>query len=96
MARDWTDYFLRLLGKTKRLGLPRVDPAMPDEGVTVEYLCDNIWLVGSPDTVAAKLRRLRDEVGGFGWLLVIAHEWEPRDAWVRSMTLLREQVLPRL
>jgi alkanesulfonate monooxygenase SsuD/methylene tetrahydromethanopterin reductase-like flavin-dependent oxidoreductase (luciferase family) len=96
LARDWEQYFLRLLGKTKRLGLPKVDPAMPDDAVTVEYLCDNIWLFGDPDTVAGKLRRLRDEVGGFGWLLVIAHEWAPRDAWVRSMTLLREQVLPRL
>ena len=40
--------------------------------------------------------RLARDVGGFGWLLVIAHEWTPRDAWVRSMRLLRHEVLPRL
>jgi alkanesulfonate monooxygenase SsuD/methylene tetrahydromethanopterin reductase-like flavin-dependent oxidoreductase (luciferase family) len=96
MARDWREYFLPLLSKTRRLGLPKVDPSLPDSEVTVEYLCDHIWVVGDPDTVAEKLRRLADEAGGFGWLLVIAHEWEPREAWVRSMTLLREQVLPRL
>jgi len=96
LARDWDGYFLPLLRKTKRLGLPKVDPAIPDSDVTVEYLLDHIWLVGSPDTVAEKLARLREDVGGFGWLLVIGHEWEPREAWVRSMTLLREQVLPRL
>src|SRR5438046_2479182 len=71
-------------------------PAMPDSDVTLPYLLDNIWIVGDPDTVAAKLAKLRDEVGGFGALLVIAHEWRPQAAWERSMVLLREQVLPRL
>lgn len=69
---------------------------MADSEVTLEYLTDAIWIVGSPDTVAAKLRRLAEEVGGFGTLLVIAHEWRPGSAWERSMTLLKEQVLPRL
>jgi alkanesulfonate monooxygenase SsuD/methylene tetrahydromethanopterin reductase-like flavin-dependent oxidoreductase (luciferase family) len=96
LARDWNGYFLPLLRKTKRLGLPKVDPEMPDAEVTVEYLLDHVWVVGDPDTVAEKLARLRDEVGGFGWLLAIGHEWEPLDAWRRSMTLLREQVLPQL
>src|SRR2546426_6357014 len=64
--------------------------------VTLEYLCDNIWIVGSPDTVATKLARLAEDVGGFGTLLVIAHEWTPRGAWERSMRLLKEEVVPRL
>ena len=69
---------------------------MPDSDITVDYLLDNIWVVGDPDTVAAKLARLRDDVGGFGTLLVIAHEGRPRTAWERSMTLLQNEVLPRL
>ncbi|MBI3454394.1 MAG: hypothetical protein HY002_01215 [Candidatus Rokubacteria bacterium] len=73
-----------------------MDPETPDADVTVEYLLDHIWIVGDPDTVTEKLAKLREDVGGFGVLLVIAHEWEPREAWVRSMTLLREHVLPRL
>lgn len=96
LARDWRGYFLPLLTKTKRLGLPKVDPDMPDSEVTVEYLLDNIWIVGDPDTVTEKLSTLARDVGGFGALLVIGHEWQPREPWVRSMTLLREQVLPRL
>jgi hypothetical protein len=28
--------------------------------------------------------------------LVIGHEWQPRAGWLRSMTLLRDQVLPQL
>jgi alkanesulfonate monooxygenase SsuD/methylene tetrahydromethanopterin reductase-like flavin-dependent oxidoreductase (luciferase family) len=64
--------------------------------VTLEYLLDNIWIVGSPETVARKIAALGAAVGGFGTLLVIAHEWQPRAAWERSMTLLSREVLPRL
>ena len=52
---------------------------MPDSDVTTEYLLDNIWIVGSPDDVAAKLRRLYQDAGGFGVLLAMGHEWQPRD-----------------
>jgi len=96
LARDYRDYFLRLLPKLRGFDMLKVDPAMPDARVTLEYLCDNIWIVGSPETVAAKVVALDEAVGGFGTLLVIAHEWQPRTAWERSMTLLKEQVLPRL
>ena len=96
LARDWRQYFLPLLRRTGMLGLTKVDPAMPDADVTVEYLLDHIWIVGDPDVVTEKLAALARETGGFGTLLVIGHEWEPREPWVRSMTLLREQVLPHL
>jgi alkanesulfonate monooxygenase SsuD/methylene tetrahydromethanopterin reductase-like flavin-dependent oxidoreductase (luciferase family) len=79
-----------------QLGLMKTDPDMPDEDVTAEYLLDNIWVVGSPDEVAAKIRAIHEEVGGFGVLLAMGHEWQPKDKWTRSMTLLKEEVLPKL
>ena len=96
MARDYRDYLLRLLPKVKMLDLTKVDPTMPDSDVTPEYMLDNVWVVGSPDDVVAQLQQLYDEVGGFGVLLAIGHEWEPREPWVNSMRLLQEEVLPRL
>jgi alkanesulfonate monooxygenase SsuD/methylene tetrahydromethanopterin reductase-like flavin-dependent oxidoreductase (luciferase family) len=96
LARDWRDYFLHNLRRTKMLIAPKLDPAMPDEAVTPEYLVDNLWIVGDADDVTAKLRRLYDEVGGFGTLLVIGHEWAPGDAWHRSMQRLATEVVPRL
>ncbi|MGH7263351.1 MAG: LLM class flavin-dependent oxidoreductase [Candidatus Rokuibacteriota bacterium] len=96
MARDWDGYFFPLIRKTRGVEMLKADTAMPDAEVTLEYLADHIWIVGDPDEAAAKLRRLRDEVGGFGTLLVIGHEWEPREAWTRSMRLLVDEVLPRL
>jgi alkanesulfonate monooxygenase SsuD/methylene tetrahydromethanopterin reductase-like flavin-dependent oxidoreductase (luciferase family) len=96
LARDWRDYFLHNLRRTKMMMAPKVDPALPDEAVTLEYLAENLWIVGDVEEVTAKLRRLYDEVGGFGTLLVIGHEWRPGDAWHRSMTRLVQEVLPRL
>ena len=96
LARDYRDYFLRLLPKLRGFDMLKVDPAMPDSEVTLEYLLDNIWIVGSPETVARKIAALGEAVGGFGTLLVIAHEWQPRAAWEHSMTLLSTEVLPRL
>ncbi len=96
LGRDYREYLLRLLPRVKMLGLTKVDPNMPDSEVTLEYLLDNVWIVGSPEDVAEKLRQLYRDVGGFGVLLAMGHEWEPREPWLHSMTLLREAVMPRL
>ncbi|HXG15953.1 MAG TPA: LLM class flavin-dependent oxidoreductase [Calidithermus sp.] len=96
LARDYVEYFLPLLRAMRGWEIIKSDPDMPDSAVTPEYLADHIWIVGDPDTVVARLKALDEEVGGFGTLLVIAHEWQPRAAWERSMRLLVEEVLPRL
>ncbi len=96
LRRDFEQYFQRLTSRMKLLGLYKEDPDMPDSDVTAEYLVDNIWLVGSPEDVAEKLRRLYHDVGGFGVLLAMGHEWQPRQAWQDSMRLLRQEVMPRL
>ena len=96
LARDYSDYFMKILSNAKMFDLFKTDPEMPDSDVTIDYLMDNVWIVGSPDEVADKLRTLYGEVGGFGVLLTMGHEWQPKDAWVRSMTLLAEEVMPGL
>ncbi len=96
ITRDFEDYFLKSLPLMKMLDLMKTDVNMPDSDVNAEYLVDNIFIVGSPDDVAEKLRRLHEDVGGFGVLLAMGHEWEPCDAWLRSMTLLKQEVMPRL
>ena len=96
LTRDFERYFKPLLSEMKVLSLMKEDPDMPDSEVTPEYLVDNIWVVGSPDDVTEKLRRLYNDVGGFGVLLAMGHEWQPRDKWVNSMTVLAKEVMPRL
>ena len=96
LGRDFRDYFLHLLPKVKMLDLMKTDPDMPDSDVTVDYLIDNVFIVGSPDEVVEKLQKVRDEVGGFGVLLTMGHEWDPREPWMHSVKLLKEEVVPRL
>ena len=96
MRRDWENYFWPLLHRDDMLKLTKTDPDMTDEECTVEYMIDNVWIVGSPDDVAEKLSELYQHVGGFGVLLIMAHEWDPLDKWQRSAALLKEAVVPQL
>src|SRR5207249_2902620 len=67
------------------------------EAVTPEYMADHLWLIGSPETVAGKLRKLYQEVGGFGCLLVLVYDhWQDQQSWEQSTRLLAEEVMPRL
>ena len=69
---------------------------IPDSDINIDYLLDNLWIVGNPEEVAEKIRTLHSDVGGFGTLLAMGHEWRPLDEWVESMTLLAEEVMPSL
>ncbi len=96
LRRDFEQYFLRLLPQIGMTDLLKVDPEMPSSDIDIEYLIDNVFVVGSPDEVTQKLTALYDDVGGFGVLLAMGHEWIPYDAWTRSMRLLVEDVIPNL
>jgi alkanesulfonate monooxygenase SsuD/methylene tetrahydromethanopterin reductase-like flavin-dependent oxidoreductase (luciferase family) len=97
LARDFTDYFFKIVPKIRgNLDIFKVDKTMADSDVTPDYMIDNIWLVGSPDDVAQQIKALYDHVGGFGVLLIMGHEWKPKDKWVRCMKLLVEEVMPKL
>ena len=97
LGRVWNDYLLRLFREFDLMSVFKHDPDVPDEAVTLEYLADHMWLVGSPDTVAAKLRSLYENVGGFGALLVLVYDqWQDQQGWEKSTRLLAEQVMPQL
>ena len=76
--------------------LMKQDPDMPDEAVDAEYIIDNIAVVGSIDTVTQKLQELYDDTGGFGTLLMNAHDWDDKDKMRRSMELMATEVIPQL
>ena len=96
LARDYRDYNIPILTKFGFLSILKPDLAMPDAEITPELLAETSWIVGDPAEVAQKIRALYQDLGGFGVLLALAHEWEPREEWLRSMTLLAKEVMPRL
>ena len=96
IGRDFREYFIPLMSHLNSLDLFKGDREMPDEAVTPEYLVDNVWIVGSVDDVTEQLRQLYRDVGGFGVLLAMGHEWQPEDKWISSMTRLSQEVMPRM
>ncbi len=70
-----------------------IDPAEAD----LEFLVDNVFVVGSPDTVVDKLNTLFEACGGWGTLQVEAHDYydEP-GAWFHSLELISKEVAPRV
>ena len=69
----------------------------PDSDVTVEYLVDHCWTVGSEETVLNKLGELHRMAGGFGVLAVNNFDHlDHRQAWRDSVERLQKNVLPKL
>ena len=87
---------LLLAGELTELIKP--DPAVPDTEVTLDALLRDLVMFGSPTQVAEQLRALRDDVGGFGALLVhVADGSDTHNAGQRqTLQLLTKAVLPNL
>ncbi len=96
IARAYTDYMFNVLKSLGAVDLYKDDPDMPDEALTAEYVCDKIWVVGSPDTVTEKLQTLYHDVGGFGKVLQIQYTSDPWDKWQNCMELFAKEVMPNL
>jgi alkanesulfonate monooxygenase SsuD/methylene tetrahydromethanopterin reductase-like flavin-dependent oxidoreductase (luciferase family) len=96
IGRDYGTYFLPLLSLGRGLGGLKLDPSMAESEVTLDYLADHVWVVGSPETVARKLRDLYEQVGGFGGVLLGAVDEPDPAVWDRSVTLFAQEVIPRL
>lgn len=81
---------------TIQMNSTKVDPSIPDEAVTVDYLMEHVWIVGDPAECADKIHQLYEESGGFGSLLAITTDSDD-PAWDHeSLRLLVEDVAPRI
>jgi limonene 1,2-monooxygenase len=74
-------------------------PQMAVEGGDVREMIDfvneaGIGAIGTPDDAAAQVQRLVDQSGGFGAMLLLAHEWANPQATRRSYELFAQHVMP--
>lgn len=86
--KDWLDYFTRINPAMATSELVSDDPitAMNESGFAV---------IGTPDDAVAQLERLREQSGGFGAFLALAHNWADYDATKRSYELLLRHAIPQ-
>jgi alkanesulfonate monooxygenase SsuD/methylene tetrahydromethanopterin reductase-like flavin-dependent oxidoreductase (luciferase family) len=74
----------------------KLDPRMPDEALDVDYMMENVWLVGDPAEVEDKIRALFEAVGGFGTLLSVTADSDDADWDHESLRLLAEKIGPKI
>jgi alkanesulfonate monooxygenase SsuD/methylene tetrahydromethanopterin reductase-like flavin-dependent oxidoreductase (luciferase family) len=97
MGRMLDEYFIPQIANFGFLDLLKHDPSVADSQIDAEYLVHTNALVGSVDTVIAKLRKLQEEMGGFGTLLQLGYDYvDDPDPWYESMELLARDVMPAL
>lgn len=96
MGRNYNNHqYVNRLG-SRLMEATKIDPAMPDEAVDVDYLMENLWIVGDPQECADKIRALYELTGGFGSLLTITQDADEA-AWDHEcLRLLIEEVGPRV
>ena len=98
-ASPYRQYYASLASKLIKNGraeLFKQSRDMPDAAVTLDYICDNLIIWGSPNKVADEILAFREFVGDFGTLLYAGHDWADRDLARRSMVLAAEKVLPQV
>jgi limonene 1,2-monooxygenase len=76
------------------LGLPRAIDGPADKIIDYMVETDN-WCVGTPDDLVTHIKRLDEESGGFGRLLVQATEWGTREQVLHSYELMARYVMPK-
>jgi alkanesulfonate monooxygenase SsuD/methylene tetrahydromethanopterin reductase-like flavin-dependent oxidoreductase (luciferase family) len=81
---------------TVQMTSTKLDPAMPDQAVTADYLMDNVWIVGDPSECVDQIQQLYEESGGFGTLLSITTDSDDAGWDHESLRLLMERVAPRV
>jgi alkanesulfonate monooxygenase SsuD/methylene tetrahydromethanopterin reductase-like flavin-dependent oxidoreductase (luciferase family) len=91
-------YYSQLYTKLKRarLDLFKTRRDQPDSEVTLDGICDELIIHGSPEKVADEILKFRDKVGDFGTLLYAGKDWRDPKLAKRSMTLLAEKVMPKV
>jgi alkanesulfonate monooxygenase SsuD/methylene tetrahydromethanopterin reductase-like flavin-dependent oxidoreductase (luciferase family) len=95
LGRSFT-YILKLLELTNMTSLAKHDLSMPDSAVNTEYALKQLCIIGDTKTCIRRIEEMWETTGGFGTLLMIAHDWDDRDKWIRSMDRLTFEVAPKL
>jgi alkanesulfonate monooxygenase SsuD/methylene tetrahydromethanopterin reductase-like flavin-dependent oxidoreductase (luciferase family) len=90
-------YYNQILTKMKRAGraeLFKRDRSMPDDALTLDAVCEELIIHGTPDMVADQILAFREKIGDFGTLLYAGHDWADPAIARRSKVLMAEKVMP--
>ena len=100
MGQFWDRHFMKTIARSGSLDLFK-RPAAPAEslGDAASMIEHGSWYVGTPDQVVDMILEHHEITGGFGTLLQLGYDYSDsgwREGWIRSMTLLATEVMPRV
>ncbi len=90
------EYLLTLIRSADSLDITKKSPDIPDDQITPDYILENLCIIGDVKSCIQQLEELWDATGGFGTLLMIAHDWDDKEKWLNCMDRLVHKVLPAL
>jgi alkanesulfonate monooxygenase SsuD/methylene tetrahydromethanopterin reductase-like flavin-dependent oxidoreductase (luciferase family) len=91
----YSQLFTKLV-KNGRIELFKTRRDQPDNEITLDGVCNELIIYGSPNKVVDEILAFRDTVGDFGTLLYAGKDWMDRELGRKSMILLAEKVLPKI
>lgn len=72
-------------------------PIVPGGGDVIDALLDSsMAVIGTPDDAVAQIERLKAQSGGFGTLILFAHNWADWPQTKRSYELFARYVIPKV
>ena len=89
-------YFMDLYRSRGILKMLKPDLDVSDDDLKLDDVIRSMVTFGDANGVLDQLVDLCEQWGDFGTLLMVGHDWDNAPLWRRSMTLLAEDVIPRL
>ncbi len=90
------EYILELTRRGPGLAMWKRDPDMSDADCNLNYFLDEVIIAGDPPEVVRRLGQLREQIGDFGTLVLVAHDWDDKQRWLDSLELFVREVVPQL
>jgi len=90
------EYIIELTRRSGDLDLWKRTPDQGDDELTIDYFLDEVIIAGDPAEVTRQLRELREAIGAFGTLVLVAHDFDDKASWLHSLDLFANEVVPAL
>jgi alkanesulfonate monooxygenase SsuD/methylene tetrahydromethanopterin reductase-like flavin-dependent oxidoreductase (luciferase family) len=90
------NYILELSRRWGNISMWKRDPSMSDAECSLDYFLNEVVIAGDPDSVTRQLLELRERIGRFGTLVMVAHDWDDKKRWLHSLELFATEVMPAL
>ena len=97
LGHCWREYLLPIYKRHGFLQGFLDDAGATESDIDMDFLADNVWIVGSPQTVIEKFGALFEATGGWGTILVQSQDYaDTPEPWNESLHLLANEVAPQV